>query len=95
VWKDLGTPSGVSAVNRYATAPGGTLEEDSWNASTGWSGFVNRGGTIAGTPQAVSDEVTGNLEIYAAGPSGTAQEIAYKADATWTGWFNLGGNLTG
>ncbi len=108
-WNDLGKPSGFAACDNpvamndtitgdldvFATAPGGTLEQDSRASGKGWTGCVNRGGAIAGSPRAVSDEVTSNTEIYAPGTAGIGREIAFETNGTWTGWFNLGGKLAG
>jgi hypothetical protein len=74
----------------YGVGSDNTLQEFYWNASSGWHGPKNLGGSIAGTPSAVYDIASGNLEVYARGTDETVQEIYWNPANGWSAWKSLG-----
>lgn len=65
-----------------------------WSPASGWSGWIHLGGAITGSPDAVYDPLSGNLEVYAVGTSGALYQRCYRPNGTWSGWSYLGGALT-
>ena len=91
-----GTPSPIydtasSHLEVYLGA--GDLFEKSWAPASGWTNYINLGGSITGTSSAIYNPVTKHLEIYARGASGTLEQEYWVAGSGWSDWVNLGGSI--
>ena len=82
-------------LEAYAIGSDGSLEQRAWSASSGWSGWINLGGSVTGTPSAIYDPVTGHLEVYAQGANGPLFQKYWSPGAGWSAWINLGSSITG
>ena len=66
--------------------------EDYWNASSGWSGWQSRGGSV-NSSTGLYNPGSGNSEIYALGTAGGLYEDYWNPSTGWSGWVSLGGTL--
>jgi hypothetical protein len=79
----------------YAVGTDGALFERAFSRTHGWSGWVDLGGSVAGTPSAIYDPVTKNLEVYVRGAGGPLYEKAWNAKDGWSNWYDLGSAISG
>jgi len=83
----------------YATAAASKhLVEDAFrvNPVTGggsWTGFRDLAGTVTGSPVAVSDPLTGRLEVYV-NSGGPVFQRAWSPTGSWSAWRDLGGQVS-
>ena len=98
-----GSPSAVfdtasGNLEVYMTGADGSLWEEYWIPGSGWSPWKNLGApataTITGSPSAVYNTASGNLEVYCTGSDGALWEI-YHSSNGWSAWKSLGGDITG
>jgi hypothetical protein len=84
----------AGSLEVYAVSASRALEEDGWEPSSGWSGWIDRGGSsFAGRPVVIYNPVSTDIEVYTRTTSGNVEE--YYWNGTWKGPVNLGGDVTG
>jgi len=84
------------SVDVFGVAPTGTAFEKTWSPASGWSGWQNLGGTLAGPLTAVVDPTLGkSVDVFGVGTTGTAFEKTWSLTAGWSAWQNLGGTFAG
>lgn len=80
--------------NVFAVGAGGPLFQIGWSPAPGWSKWqdLDIGGSLTGSPDALYDTASGNLEAYVLTSAGTVFEAWYNG--TWH-TQDLGGSLSG
>jgi GH25 family lysozyme M1 (1,4-beta-N-acetylmuramidase) len=76
----------------YANA-GGDLVQRFYQASDGWSGWSDFGGSLTGEATVFHNPVHGYTEVYANSNGHLVQK--YQAGGVWSGWTDLGGPIDG
>jgi hypothetical protein len=82
-------------VGDNSTTGANQLFEKSWISGSGWSAWDSVGTltSIEGTPSAVYDPLTGNLEVYVDNNGALWQDS--WTGSNWAGWYDLKGAITG
>ena len=103
-WDRLGSPAGRTLVGQpavtsqsygkldvFARGSDDALWQKSYRMGAGWSGWINRGGVLGSSPDAVSWS-DGHVSIFVTSKA----NIVYQKTWTgrWTGWQPLGGPFT-
>lgn len=58
-----------------------------------WTGFRDLAGTVTGSLVAVSDPLTGRLEVYV-DTGGPVFQRAWSPTRSWSAWLDLGGQVS-
>jgi hypothetical protein len=80
---------GANTFEVFGTGTGGRLLENTWQPRGGWQGWRDLGAGVTGTPSAINDSATGNVEVYATGVNGVVKEAALTR-GSWTALRNVG-----
>lgn len=86
---------GADRVELLQRSDGGTLEQRTLTAATGWtaSAPVDLGGTLVGGPAAASPSV-GAVQVLVRGSDGALHGRYSPRPGAWSGWSSWGGTLS-
>jgi len=101
-WESLGgqimagtNPAAVSwssgHIDVFLQGTDGVIYQDTYNTTSGWSGFMSPVPTIVGSGPAVSSWGQNRLDVFARGTGGDLIHAWY--DGSWHNWESLGGTL--
>jgi hypothetical protein len=87
----------ANQVQVYAAPVGSSVFEKFYSYGAGsWSGWLDLGGLVSGTPVALYEPVANQVQVYAVGLNGSVYEDVYSyVGGSWSGWGDLGGVVSG
>ncbi len=82
---------GLSSTSRsdvFAQGTNGALYQKTWNATIGWSGWTNLGGTLTASPTAATFTYSGSIdiEVFVRGTTGLIYQKEFR-NGGWHGWL--------
>ncbi len=102
-WQDLGKPDAgiydtpsvtwTPAGNRFDVFVVGDSDfhtyQKSFNAGTGWTGWVDLGGELVSSASAAWTANGNRLDVFGFGTDGRLYQKAWNAGSGWTGWVGF------
>jgi hypothetical protein len=76
-------------------AANGHLLQKSWNAGSGWSGWVDLGGVLTSAPSAQWTPDGSRIDVFGVGTDSKLYQKTWTSSGGWTGWTGVFGPAPG